>query len=330
MRRRIEPPGKKEPAVTDGSVPSQPTVARETAPGRSRKILVVGATGFLGGKILRLLERDDAVALRAMSRREVPGGARGTVEWVRGDMMDPGSLQAALDGMDVVVSSANGYMKESIQTDFQGNKNLIEAASRAGVKRFVFLSIVACEAALKTPHFHAKKVAEDLIKSSGLPFVLVRAPAFLDQAKDYVAEGVRAGRFYAVGDKTTRWSYVITDDLAACLAKAATYHGGEIANQTIDIGWRDGAKSQREVADLIAQVTGKRLSVWVVPWSLLRVMATPVKLFSELGYDLIQMFLFFRTGRFIADTTKQERFFGPPPTALDAVTRWAAGNNLMH
>ena len=49
----------------------------------------------------------------------------------------------------------------------------------------------------------------------------------------------------------------------------------------------------------------------------------------ELGYDVIQMFLFFRTGRFLADTTKQELFFGPAPTALDAVTRWAANNNLM-
>ena len=309
--------------------PSQPTVTPEIAPGRRRKILVVGATGFLGGKILRLLERDDAISLRAVSRREAQSGAPGTVEWVRGDMMDPASLRAALDGMDVVVSSANGYMKESIETDFQGNKNLIEAASRAGVKRFVFLSIVACEAAPETPHFHAKKVAEDLIKASGLPFVLVRAPAFLDQSNDYVAEGVRAGRFYAVGDKTTRWSYVLTDDLAACLAKAATYPGGEITNQTIDIGWRDGAKNQKELADLIAHVTGKRLSVWVVPWSLLRVLAKPVKLFSELGYDLIQMFLFFRTGKFLADTTKQERFFGLAPTALDAVTKWVASNNLM-
>ena len=314
--------------MADDSIPSQPTGAPEMATGRSVKILVVGATGFLGGKILRLLEQDKAVSLRAMSRRQ--GGTGGTVEWVRADMMDPSSLRAALDRVDVVVSSANGYMKESIQTDFQGNKNLIEAASRAGVKRFVFLSIVACEAAPETPHFHAKKVAEDLIKASGLPFVFVRAPAFLDQSNDYVADGVRAGRFYAVGDKTTRWSYVLTDDLAACLAKAATYQGGEIANQTIDIGWRDGAKSQKEIADLITRVTGKPLSVWVVPWSLLRAMAMPVKLFSELGYDLIQMFLFLRTGRFIADTTKQERFFGPPPTALDAITTWAANKNLMH
>ena len=112
------------------------------------------------------------------------------------------------------------------------------------MKRFVFLSIVACEAAPEVPHFHAKQVAEDLIKASGLPHVFVRAPAFLDQSADYIADGVRAGRFYAVGDKTTKWSYVLTDDLAASLAKAATYPGEEIVSQTIDIGWRDGRKAK--------------------------------------------------------------------------------------
>jgi uncharacterized protein YbjT (DUF2867 family) len=291
-------------------------------------VLLVGATGFLGRKILHQLEQDATLSVRAMSRRGAPANGEGSVEWVRGDLMDPASLQAALEGVDVVVSSANGYMKESIETDFQGNQNLIEAATLAGVRRFVFLSIVACEAAPKVPHFHAKKVAEDLIKASGLRFVLIRAPAFLDQSDDYVAAGVRAGRFYAVGDKTTRWSYVLTDDLAANLVKAAAYTGEEIDNQTIDIGWRDGAKSQAEMADLIARATGKRLSIWVVPWFLLQVLARPVKLFSELGYDLLQMSLFFRTGRFTADTTQQERFFGPGPTALDAVAKWANGNNL--
>ena len=295
-----------------------------------RKILVVGATGFLGAKILRQLERDETFALRAMSRRGTPTDAIAAVEWVRGDLMNPISLDAALKGVDIVVSSANGYMKETIDADFEGNKNLIDAAVRAGVKRFVFLSIVACEAAPAVPHFHAKKVAEDLIKASGLPYVFVRAPAFLDQSADYIADAVKAGRFYVVGDKTTKWSYVLTDDLATSIAKAATYPGQEIDNQTIDIGWLDGAKSQNEIAELIAQVTGQSLTLWVVPWMVFNVLVRLVKPFSELGYDLMQMFLFFRAGRFVSDTTKQEKFLGPAPTARETITRWADSNKLTH
>ena len=114
-----------------------------------------------------------------MSRRDTPAGATAELEWVKGDMMDPVSLDSALLGVDVVIASANGYMKESIAVDFVGNKNLIEAAARAKVKRFVFLSIVNCEAAADVPHFHAKKVAEDLLKSSGIPYVFIRACACL-------------------------------------------------------------------------------------------------------------------------------------------------------
>ncbi len=186
----------------------------------TKKVLLVGATGFLGAKILRNLTLDPSVAVVAMSRKGAPSNDSADVEWVRGDMMDPASLDRALQGVDVVVSSANSYMKGSLDTDFQGNKNLIEAAARANVGRFVFLSIVSCEAASAVPHFHAKKVAEDLIKASGVPYVFVRAPTFLDQSSDYIAKGVKAGRFLAMGDKTTKWSYVLTDDLASYLAQS--------------------------------------------------------------------------------------------------------------
>ena len=292
------------------------------------RVLVVGATGFLGGKILQDLVSHKTADVRAMSRKAPTTSANNDVEWVQGDMMDPVSLDIALQGVDVVVSSANGYMKETLEADFTGNKNLVEAAARARVKRFVFLSIVSCELAPDVPHFHAKKVAEDLLKASGVPYVIVRAPAFLDQSQDYLAEGVKSGRFYAVGDRMTKWSYVLTEDLASCVALAALYPAEDINNSTIDIGWSDGPKSQKEVAETISLVTRKKLATWVVPWFVFRLLVYPTKLFSELGYDLMQMFLFFKKGIFVSDITKQERFFGRAPSAEEAITRWAESNKL--
>ncbi len=57
-------------------------------------------------------------------------------------------------------------------------------------------------------------------------------------------------------------------------------------------------------------------------------MVAPVKLFSELGYDMLRMFLFFATGRFASEPSKQERFFGADPTARDAVISWAKAVHL--
>jgi uncharacterized protein YbjT (DUF2867 family) len=287
-------------------------------------VLVVGATGYLGTKIQQAMAGRADVSVRAMSRR-----AKSEAGWVQADLMDPASLDRALQGVDVVVSSANGYMKETIAADFVGNRNLIEAAARAGVRRFVFLSVVGCDLAPEVPHFHAKKVAEDLIRASGIPFVFVRAPAFLDQADDYLANGLKKGRFYGIGDRDIRWSYVLTDDLAACLARAATHPDPDILNQTIDVSWSDGPHSQRDLSRIVAEVTGKRASLWVIPWWVLRLAVRPVRVFSDLGYDLLQMFLFFRTGKFAADTSLQSRFFGPPPSARDAIARWAKRAGLV-
>ncbi|PSV69483.1 SDR family NAD(P)-dependent oxidoreductase [Photobacterium angustum] len=296
---------------------------------QKKKVLVVGATGFLGRKILRSLMQHSNVDIKAMSRRGAPQGEFSELEWVQADMMDPASLDAALQGVDVVISSANGYMKESLDADFQGNKNLAEAAARANIERFVFLSIVNSDEAQSVPHFHAKKVAEDVIKQVGIPYVFVRAPAFLDQTSDYIADGFKAGRFYAIGDTTTKWSYILTDDLADYLAKAAAFEGDEINNKSIDVGWSDGAKSQAELVQLISEVTGKKLSTWTVPWFVFQLLVRPIKLFSELGYDMLEMFLFFKKGRFVADISDQERFFGPAPLAKDVITRWAKNNKFI-
>jgi hypothetical protein len=43
----------------------------------------------------------------------------------------------------------------------------------------------------------------------------------------------------------------------------------------------------------------------------------------------MQMFLFFKKGRFVSGITKQERFFGPAPTSQEAITKWAKNNKLI-
>ncbi|WP_287190262.1 NAD(P)H-binding protein [Mesorhizobium sp.] len=106
-------------SASDKKAPAE--TASSSATG-TKKVLLVGATGFLGAKILRNLTLDPSGAVVAMSRKGAPSNDSADVEWVRGDMMDPASLDHALQGVDVVVSSANSYMKGSLDTDFQGNK----------------------------------------------------------------------------------------------------------------------------------------------------------------------------------------------------------------
>src|SRR3954467_3395202 len=112
-------------------------------------VLVVGATGSLGGKVVdELLKRGKNV--RALVRPATDATrleGRG-VEIARGDMLDLDSLVAAMQGADAVISTAAGYTRggrDADDIDTRGNANLAEAASRTGVRRFVLTSILTSD-----------------------------------------------------------------------------------------------------------------------------------------------------------------------------------------
>ena len=112
--------------------------------------LVTGASGFLGSHVVRLLaERGDRVRvlLRPASQTRLLEGL--AVERVWGDLRDPASLEKALAGVSTVYHVAADYRlwardpREIYESNVQGTRNLLEAARRAQVERFVYTSTVA-------------------------------------------------------------------------------------------------------------------------------------------------------------------------------------------
>ena len=85
-------------------------------------------------------------------------------------MMDPWSLTRAMEGTDAVITSAAGYTRhrkgDTPATDTMGNTNLVEAAARAGVRRFVLTSILTCDETPQVPHFWHKKLMEDRLEGN--------------------------------------------------------------------------------------------------------------------------------------------------------------------
>ena len=119
-------------------------------------VLVVGGTGFLGGQVVtELISRGKRV--RALVRPASDAGRleQAGVDIARGDMMDLPSLRQAMDGADAVLSSAAGYTRHSKgdteEIDTAGNRNLADAASQAGVRRFVLTSILTCDQTPQVP-----------------------------------------------------------------------------------------------------------------------------------------------------------------------------------
>jgi uncharacterized protein YbjT (DUF2867 family) len=204
-------------------------------------VVVVGGTGMLGGQVVTaLLSRGKRVRALVRPVSDAARLERAGVEIARGDMMDPASLLRAMDGADAVVTTAAGYTRHSkgdtAEIDRTGNSNLADAASRAGVRRFVLTSILTCDQTPQVPHFWHKKLAEDRLEVLGVPFVSLRPGAFLDQITR-MGDPFAKRRLMSFGSPTMPLTYVLTSDVAGYLADAVDAPG--VDGQRIDIGWDD-------------------------------------------------------------------------------------------
>ena len=288
-------------------------------------VLVVGATGSLGGRVVdRLLARGKKV--RALVRPASDAGkleAKG-VEIARGDMLDLDSLVSAMTGTAAVITTAAGYTgknKNAHEIDTRGNANLAVAASTAGVPRFVLTSILTSDQTPQVPHFWHKKLAEDKLEELGVPFVALRPGAFFDQIALIGGDPFEKGRIIWLGSKNVPLTFVLTSDLAAYLADAVD---ADIADgERIDIGWTRPI-SMLEGAALASRLTDKKIRVLSMPAGLLRTIGKIAGKSAPRLSDMGAMAAWFDTGRYVANMARQAEVFGPAPTPEDAIARFAA------
>jgi lipocalin/uncharacterized protein YbjT (DUF2867 family)/ligand-binding SRPBCC domain-containing protein len=140
-------------------------------------ILLTGATGYIGGRLLRALE-EGGRALRCLARQpERVAAGRATTEVVAGDCLDEASLVAAMDGVDqayyLVHSMASGAAFAT--RDRQAAANFGHAARRAGVRRIIYLGGLADDADSLSSHLKSRVETGEALRDSGVPVVEFRA-----------------------------------------------------------------------------------------------------------------------------------------------------------
>jgi len=139
--------------------------------------LLTGATGYIGGRLLRRFERNGP-AVRCLCRNPESLGWRvapGT-ELVRGDLLDPASLGAAFSGVDTafyLVHSMNSG-EEFEAEERAAASNFAQAARSAGVRRIVYLGGLGHGAGL-SPHMRSRSETGNILRFSGVPVIELQA-----------------------------------------------------------------------------------------------------------------------------------------------------------
>ncbi|NPU67044.1 SDR family oxidoreductase [Bradyrhizobium sp. 83012] len=187
------------------------------------KIVVIGGTGLIGSKLV--------AQLAAQGHDAVPASPKSGVNSVTGE-----GLGAALDGADVVVdvSNAPDWSPAAVLDFFErSSRNLVAAGKAAGIKHHVALSIVGTDRMADLAYFHAKVAQEQVIKTSGLPYTIVRATQFFEFVRSIADAGAVDGKVVV---PAALFQPIAADDVAAALADVAVRAP---LNATIDIAGPD-------------------------------------------------------------------------------------------
>ena len=240
-------------------------------------ILIVGATGHLGGHIARqLLEQGHPV--RAMTRDPVRASALAAAgaEIVTGDLRDGTSLRAATRGVRAVVSASHSMLgagtSSSTRVDDDGQRALIDAAREAGVTHFIFTSVRDASVSHPVDFWRTKARIERYLVDSGLPCTIIRPSAFMEVHADALIGKavVRGKRVVLFGPGSNPRNFVAAADVARLIVIALTdrrLHGA-----TIEIGGPENLTSTQVLATF-EKVAGTRAKVIHVPLSMLRLMS---------------------------------------------------------
>ena len=240
-----------------------------------KTVLVTGGTGFIGRRVVAVLA-DAGLTVRALVHRHVPeGGLPDGVETAEGNVLDPESLARACDGVGAVVHLV-AVVRESGDSTFhrvnvEGARNMLNAASAAGVERFVFASTIGATSDPEIPYLHSRWTAEQDVANSGLAHTIVRFSVGFGPGDEFFNVFAAQAKLFPLvpvaGTGANRFQPIAVDDAARCLLEAL--RRDDTVGQTIEAGGPT-QYTYDELVDLIAETLGVRIVKVHVPLPMMR------------------------------------------------------------
>jgi uncharacterized protein YbjT (DUF2867 family) len=240
-------------------------------------ILVTGGSGFVGGHVVHELRGRD-LPVRCLVRDPRHGSklAAWGSELVQGDMTDPASLRRAADGVENVVHLV--AIRQGRDRDFQrimvdGTRDLLGAASAAGVRRFVLMSALGTSEQTKdlVPYYRAKWEMEELVRAAGIPFVIFRPSFVFARDGGILPTFAKLARYSPVtpitGSGKQRIQPIWADDVAVYFGEAVARD--DVTGNTYELGGPD-AVTWNELWARLKRVLGQRRPSIHVPMAIMR------------------------------------------------------------
>ncbi len=233
-------------------------------------ILVVGATGVLGGMITQqLLEKGKSVRILVRPHSNYQPLVEAGVSLVIGDLKDRASLHEACAGIETVINAASSLQDGDDDTlesvDLYGTLGLIDVAKLAGVRHFIYTSAYGSNVRSSHPFFKFKARCEYHLRNTGMFYTILLPDLFMEVwIETVVGIPLRAGQpVTLVGKGDHKHAFVSALDVAAFATAAVDNPAAR--NRCLLIG---GPKSYSwtEVVKVVGQIIGQELPLrYVAP-----------------------------------------------------------------
>lgn len=291
----------------------------------SDRVLVTGATGFVGGLLLKRLGDEGDVRLRALVRDEgrftPPDGVE--VETVEADLYDASTLPPALEGIDVVyyLVHAMGQSGDLVEQDREAAENYVRAAREAGVRRTVYLGAVGYDPdGGSSEHLESRHAVEEILGGGTPELVVVRVSMIV---------GAGSGSFKTLAQMVDRLPVLATapwrkarsqplaiDDALSCLTAARTVPPGEY-----EVAGADELTVEELLREVARQLEKPYLAV-PIPVSIPKVEGVVAAAVADEDRGLITSLLEGLGDDLLVDHNDAEPVFGVRPMRFaDAVAR---------
>jgi len=237
---------------------------------KGSRVLIVGATGFVGGRLAELLPKR-GYQVRCMVRQPelLQSGALSGVEIVKGDVLSASTLAACLEGVDAayyLVHSMAGRVDEFESLDAQAAANFTAAAKMAGLKRIIYLGGLGSDEDGLSRHLRSRQAVGAILADGGVPVTEFRAGIIVGSGSlpfeviRYLME--RLPVVPAFSCLKTKCQPIAVRDVLAYLTSALSV--GKSAGRVLEIGGAD-TLTYEEMLKTYARVRGLRRLTFSVP-----------------------------------------------------------------
>lgn len=270
------------------------------------KVVLAGAYGNLGADVFReLIKIGHEVIALDIAQRDI--GITSGFEFKKIDVTDPKTLEGVCDGADAVITTV-GLTKGSATVsnydiDFQGNLNLLNEAKKAGIKNYVYISVVKADTAPDVPMVHAKYLFEEELKKSGITYVIHRPTGYFYDIIKVFKPMIEKGKVTLLGKDPVYANIVSTEDFARFIVDHITD-----VNKTYSVGGKE-KYSYEQIAMMCFEAAGKEPVIKRASPSLFNMLAFINKLKKNGKEAIIRFSKWTLTNDMVGDTIAGDMSF---------------------